>query len=65
MYWRNLFDSFKIRKLLIYVKFTIINTLARSKLIYIANVLKLSDKKFIQDINRLLHNFLWYKTDNI
>ena len=61
----KLFESWKRRKLSIFGKCTIINTLALSKLLYIANILELPDKKFIKDINRLIYNFLWNKTDRI
>ena len=55
------FESWKRRKLSIFGKCTIINTLALSKLIYIANILELPDKKFIKDTctNRLIYNFVW------
>ena len=61
----KLFESWKRRKLSIFGKCTIINRLALSKLIYIANILELPDKKFIKDINRLIYNFVWNKTDRI
>ena len=61
----KLFESKKIRKLSISGKCTIINTLVLSKLIYIANILELPDKKFLKDINRLIYNFVWNKTDRM
>ena len=59
----KLFESWNRRELFIFVKYTIINTLALYRLIYIANILELPDKKFIKDTNRLIYNFLCNKTD--
>ena len=44
----KLFESWKRRKLSIFGKYTIINTLALSKLLYIANILELPEKKIIK-----------------
>ena len=57
----KLFESLKRRKLSVFGKCTIINTHALSKLIYIANIIELPDKKFIKDMNRLIYNFVWNK----
>lgn len=61
----TLFESWKKRKLTIFGKCTIINTLAISKLIYVASILEIPDNDFIKNIKRLIFNFMWNKTDRI
>ena len=48
----KLFESWKKRKLTIFGKCEIINTLAISKLIYIASILPLPPPYFIKDVNK-------------
>ena len=61
----KLFESWKKRKLTIFGKCEIINTLAISKLIYIASILPLSPPYFIKDVNKLIYSFLWSSRDRI
>ena len=61
----KLFETWKKRKLTIFGKCCIINTLAISKLIYRANVLNLPDCNYIKSINKLIYTFMWNKTDRI
>ena len=61
----KLFETWKKRKLTIFGKCCIINTLAISKLIYRATVLNLPDCNYIKSINKLIYTFMWNKTDRI
>ena len=61
----KLFESWKKRKLTIFGKCEIINTLAVSKLIYVASVLSLPNDTLIKDVNRLIYKFLWNSRDRI
>ena len=61
----KLFESWKKRKLTIFGKCEIINTLAISKLIYIASILPLPPPYFIKDVNKLIYSFLWSSRDRI
>ena len=61
----KLFESWKKRKLTIFGKCEIINTLAISKLIYIASILHLPPPNFIKDVNKLIYSFLWNSRDRI
>ena len=61
----KLFESWKKRKLTIFGKCEIINTLAISKLIYIASILPLPPPYFIKDVNTLIYSFLWSSRDRI
>ena len=61
----KLFESWKKRKLTIFGKKCIVNTLAISKLIYVASVLPIPDDKLIKDINKLIYNFLWDSRERI
>ena len=55
----KLFESWKKRKLTIFGKSEVINTLAISKLIYTASILPLPPPNFIKEINKLIYNYLW------
>ena len=61
----KLFESWKKRKLTIFGKCEVINTLAISKLIYTASILPLPPTDYIKDINKLIYNFLWNSRDRI
>ena len=61
----TLFESWKKRKLTLFGKCTVTNSLAISKLVYLANILELPDENYIKKINRLIFNFIWNKTDRI
>ena len=61
----KLFESWKRRKLTLFVKSCIINTLALSKLTYIASILNSPENDFIKKIQRLIYNFIWDKTERI
>ena len=59
----KLFESWKKRKLTIFGKCEVINTLAISKLIYTASILPLPTPNFIKEINKLIYNYLWGSRD--
>lgn len=61
----KLFESWKRRKLTLFGKSCIINTLAISKLIYVASILCLPGKEFLKKIQRLIFNFVWNKSERI
>jgi hypothetical protein len=61
----TLFESWKRRKLTLFGKCTVTNSLAISKLVYLANILELPDETYFKKINRLIYNFIWNKTDRI
>ena len=56
---KNLLDSWKNRKLTIFGKACIVNTLSISKLIYAGTLLTTPDDEFIRGINRIIFNFIW------
>ena len=62
---QKLFESWKKRKLTIFGKCCIINSLAISKLIYVASVLPLPDENFLKLINKSIFNFIWNTKDRI
>ena len=55
----------KKRKLTIFGKCEVINTLEISKLIYTASILPLPPPNFIKEINKLIYNYLWGSRDRI
>ena len=57
---KKLFESWKKRKLTIFGKITIINTLAISKLIYNFTILNVP-LHIIKEINSMIYNFSWKK----
>ena len=61
----KLFESWKKRKLSLFGKCCVINTLALSKLIYIASILTFQDSEYIKKFNKLIYNFIWNKRDRI
>ena len=61
----KLFESWKTRKLTIFGKCCLINSLAISKLIYKASILHLPSEEYIKKITRLLCNFVWQKNERI
>ena len=61
----KLFEFWKKRKLTIFGKCEVINTLAISKLIYTASILPLPPPNFIKEINKLIYNYLWGSRDRI
>ena len=61
----KLFESWKKRKLTIFGKCCVVNTLAISKLIYLGTILNFPVDDFLKKINRLIFNFIWNKTDRI
>ncbi len=62
---QRLFELWKKRKLTIFGKVCIVNSLAMSKFTYVASVLPLPDDKFIQNVRRSIFNYIWNKTDRI
>ena len=61
----KLFESWKKRKLTLFGKRTIVNTLAIPKLIYIATILELPDENYLKKLNRTIFNFIWNTTERI
>ena len=61
----KLFESWKTRNLTLFGKCSVVNTLAISKLVYVASILKLPDQKEIKYINKLIFSFLWCNKDRI
>ena len=61
----KLFESWKKRKLSLFGKCCVINTLALSKLIYIASILTFPGGEYIKKFNKLIYNFIWNKRDRI
>ena len=55
---KQLFASWKCRKLSIKGKITVINTLAISKLIYLASIIKVPDTVFTE-VKKLILDFIW------
>ena len=62
---QKLFESWKKRKLTIFGKVCVINTLAISKLIYVASILEYPDETTIKLLNTKIYEFLWNKRDRI
>ena len=58
----KLFESWKRRKLTIFGKLCVIRTLCISNA---SSILGLSDKKYVQKIQRLIFYFEWSKTERI
>ena len=54
-----------MRNLTIFGKCCIINSLAISKLLYLASVLKFPEQKEYQYMNKIIYGFLWKKRDRI
>ena len=63
----KLFESWKTRNLTLFGKCCIINTLAISKLIYVASLLNLPDQKEVKYMNKIIYrySFLWSTKDRI
>ena len=58
---QKLLQSWKTRKLTLFGKCLIINSLAISKLVYAATLLTTPGDEFIKDINKMIFNFIWNK----
>ena len=61
----KLFESWKKRKLTLFGKTCIINTLAVSKFIYKASILPYPEEALINKVKSNIFNFIWNKTDRI
>ena len=61
----KLFESWKKRKLTLFGKTCIINTLAISKFIYKASILPYPEEALINKVKSDIFNFIWNKTDRI
>ena len=61
----KLFESWKKRKLAIIGKCCIVNTIAMSKLIYVASLLSMPHYNYIKSINKLIYSFLWNSRERI
>ena len=61
----KLLESWKTRNLTLFGKCCIINTLAISKLIYVASILNLPDQKEVKYMNKIIFSFLSSTKDRI
>ena len=61
----KMFESWRKRRLTLFGKTCIINSLAISKFIYVASILPIPDENLLKNIKRSIFNFLWNKTDRI
>ena len=61
----KLFESWKKRKLTIFGKVCLINTLAISKFIYTASILDYPNDETIKLLNKSIFHFIWNKRDRI
>ena len=61
----KLFETWKKRKLTVFGKTCIINTLAVPKLIYKASILPYQEEALINKVKSDIFNFIWNKTDRI
>lgn len=57
--FEKILDSWRIRKLTIFGKCQIINSLIVSKLLYVATILEYPEQNTIKQINRIIFSFLW------
>ena len=62
---QKLFESWKRRKLTLFGKTCIINTLGISKLIYRASILQMPGEDFFKKTSKLIFNFLWNNRERI
>ena len=62
---QKLFESWKKRKLTIFGKACVVNSLGISQLIYKASILPFPDPEYIQQIKKHIFNFVWNKHDRI
>ena len=63
--FEKILDSWRIRKLTLFGKCTIINSLIVSKLLYAFTVLENPSNEYIKSINRIIYNFIWGKRERI
>ena len=62
--FQKLLDCWRLRDLTLFGKVTVIKTLGISKLVSSATCCCVTNDT-IKDINKLIYNFLWHKTDRI
>ena len=63
--WKGSSSHGKKRKLTIFGKTCVINSLAISKLIYVGSVLPIPEDSLIKKIKSSIFNFIWDKRDRI
>lgn len=63
--FEKILDSWRIRKLTLFGKCTVINSLIVSKLLYLFTVLENPNIEFIKKLNKIIYNFLWGKRERI
>lgn len=61
----KLFELWKIRKLIIFGKVCVINSLVILKFLYIGLILNFLDEGILKKIQSFLYNFIWNKKDRI
>lgn len=63
--WKNCSSPGKKRKLTIFGKACIVNSLAISKIIYVGSILPMPDPEYIKQLKKSIFNFIWNKRDRI
>ena len=63
--FEKILDSWRTRKLSLFGKCQIVNSLILSKLLYTSAILEYPDKDFIKNLNKIIFSFLWNKRERI
>lgn len=62
---KKILDSWRSRKLTIFGKCQIINSLLISKILYTASILKNPEQSFIKSLNKIIFSFIWGNRERI
>lgn len=60
-----LFELWKKRKLILFGKVIVVNFFVLFKFIYVFSILEFFGRNYVNDINRVIYNFIWNKIDRI
>lgn len=63
--FEKILDSWRTRKLTLFGKCQIINSLIVSKLLYVATILENPDQTIFKQVNKIIFSFLWGKRERI
>ena len=63
--FEKILDSWRTRKLTLFGKCQIINSLIISKLLYVATILENPDQTIFKQVNKIIFSFLWGKRERI
>lgn len=63
--FEKILDSWRTRKLTLFGKYQIINSLIVSKLLYVATILENPDQTIFKQVNKIIFSFLWGKRERI